>query len=56
MFPPDAAALGLDVYGVDFLVAGDEFFAVDVNAFPGYKGVPQAPAAIADYLLAGGLA
>jgi ribosomal protein S6--L-glutamate ligase len=44
------AALGLELYGVDFLVAGDEFFVVDVNAFPGYKGIPGAPAAIADYL------
>jgi ribosomal protein S6--L-glutamate ligase len=47
------AALGLELYGVDFLVAGDEFFAVDVNAFPGYKGVPAAPAAIAGYLADG---
>jgi ribosomal protein S6--L-glutamate ligase len=45
------AALGLELYGVDFLVAGDEFFVVDVNAFPGYKGVPAAPSAIAEYLL-----
>jgi ribosomal protein S6--L-glutamate ligase len=43
-------ALGLELFGVDFLIAGDEFFAVDVNALPGYKGVPEAPAAIADYL------
>jgi ribosomal protein S6--L-glutamate ligase len=45
------AALGLELYGVDFLVAGDEYFVVDVNGFPGYKGVPEAPAAIATYLL-----
>lgn len=45
------AALGLELYGVDFLVAGDEFFVVDVNAFPGYKGVSAAPAAIAEHLL-----
>jgi ribosomal protein S6--L-glutamate ligase len=43
-------ALGLELYGVDFLVSGDRFFAVDVNAFPGYKGVPEAPCALADYL------
>jgi ribosomal protein S6--L-glutamate ligase len=43
-------ALGLELYGVDFLVAGDHFFAIDVNALPGYKGVPEAPAAIADYI------
>jgi ribosomal protein S6--L-glutamate ligase len=50
------AALGLELYGVDFLVAGDEFFVVDVNAFPGYKGVPEAPGAIAEHLFSGALA
>lgn len=43
-------ALGLELYGVDFLEAGDKFFAVDVNALPGYKGAPEAPRALADYL------
>jgi ribosomal protein S6--L-glutamate ligase len=46
------AALGLELYGVDFIVQGDQFWAVDVNAFPGYKGVPEAPAALATYLYA----
>jgi ribosomal protein S6--L-glutamate ligase len=44
------AALGLELYGVDFLVAGEHFWVVDVNAFPGYKGVLEAPAAVARYL------
>lgn len=43
-------SLGLELYGVDFLLAGDRFFSVDVNAFPGYKGVAEAPQALADYL------
>jgi ribosomal protein S6--L-glutamate ligase len=43
-------ALGLELYGVDFLEDGDEFFVVDVNAFPGYKGAREAPAAIAEHL------
>lgn len=43
-------ALGLELYGVDFLVSGDKFFVVDVNAFPGYKGIPDAPRSIAEYL------
>jgi ribosomal protein S6--L-glutamate ligase len=42
--------LGLELYGVDFLVAGDDFFTIDVNCLPGYKGVPEAPAAIANYV------
>ena len=43
-------ALGLELYGVDFLVSGDKFFVVDVNAFPGFKGIPDAPRYIAEYL------
>jgi ribosomal protein S6--L-glutamate ligase len=43
-------ALGLELYGVDFLEAEDRFFAVDVNALPGYKGAPEAPRALADHL------
>lgn len=43
-------ALGLELYGVDFLVTEDQFFVVDVNAFPGYKGVADAPRTLADYL------
>jgi ribosomal protein S6--L-glutamate ligase len=40
-------ALGLVCYGVD-LVAGTAGWAiVDVNAFPGYKGAPDAPRAVA---------
>ena len=42
--------LGLELYGVDFLVAGDRFFAVDVNAFPGYKGAVEASRYLAAYL------
>jgi ribosomal protein S6--L-glutamate ligase len=43
-------ALGLELYGVDVLVAGDRFCVVDVNAFPGYKGVEEAPRQLAAYL------
>jgi ribosomal protein S6--L-glutamate ligase len=42
--------LGLEVYGIDFLVVGERFWAVDVNAFPGSRGVPELPAHLADYL------
>jgi ribosomal protein S6--L-glutamate ligase len=45
--------LGLELYGVDFLLppdAPDEFVVVDVNAFPGYNGLAEAPGALADYL------
>jgi ribosomal protein S6--L-glutamate ligase len=49
-------ALGLELYGVDFVVAGDAFFVVDVNALPGYKGVSEAPRAIAEHIYQAGVA
>jgi ribosomal protein S6--L-glutamate ligase len=48
--------LGLELYGVDFLGAGDDFFAVDVNPFPGFRGDPQIPAELADYIFQRALA
>jgi ribosomal protein S6--L-glutamate ligase len=42
--------LGLELYGVDVLVTGNRFVVVDVDAFPGYKGVAEAPEALAAYL------
>jgi ribosomal protein S6--L-glutamate ligase len=42
--------LGLQVYGVDLVVSGDCHAVIDVNAFPGYKGVIPAPKYLADYL------
>lgn len=44
-------ALGLEIYGVDFLVEGDQFYVVDINAFPGFKGASGAPFYIAEYIL-----
>ncbi len=43
-------ALGLELYGVDFLASENRFFVVDVNPFPGYHGVPNAPDHLAEYL------
>jgi ribosomal protein S6--L-glutamate ligase len=45
-------ALGLEIYGVDFLVLDDRFYAVDVNAFPGSRGPIDLPRYLADYLYA----
>lgn len=47
-----AAALGLDVCGVDVVAGPDGPVVVDVNAFPGFKGVPGAPARLAAHLAA----
>lgn len=44
------AALGLGLYGLDVIESPDGPVVVDVNYFPGYKGVPDAAALIADYV------
>lgn len=42
--------LNLDIYGVDFLEAAAGPVIVDVNVFPGFKGVPEAARLIGDTL------
>jgi glutathione synthase/RimK-type ligase-like ATP-grasp enzyme len=44
------AALGLGLYGLDVIESPDGPVVVDVNYFPGYKGVPDAAAMIADHI------
>ncbi len=44
------AALGLEIYGVDLVVGADGPLVVDVNGFPGFKGVPSAAAWVAEHL------
>ncbi len=43
-------ACGLGLYGLDIIEGERGPFVVDVNYFPGYKGVPNAAAMIADYI------
>jgi ribosomal protein S6--L-glutamate ligase len=45
-----AGALGLTLAGVDVVVGGGGPVVVDVNAFPGYKGVPGAAGRVAEHL------
>jgi ribosomal protein S6--L-glutamate ligase len=45
-------AFGLDLLGIDVLEAPEGPLVVDVNEFPNYTSVPEAPAAIADLVLA----
>lgn len=47
-----ARALDLEVCGVDVLVTPDGPVVVDVNAFPGFKGVPGAAQRLSTHLLA----
>ncbi len=42
---------GLQAYGVDLVGVGDSFYIVDVNPFPGYIGVPDAPTCLARLVL-----
>jgi ribosomal protein S6--L-glutamate ligase len=44
------AAFGLGLYGLDVIESPDGPRVVDVNIFPGYKGIPDAPDAVADYV------
>jgi ribosomal protein S6--L-glutamate ligase len=43
-------ALGLGLYGLDLIDGLDGPIVVDVNTFPGYKGVPDVAPLIADYI------
>ncbi|MDX8355654.1 hypothetical protein [Cognatiyoonia sp. IB215182] len=43
-------AVGSEIYGVDLVGKGDVFSIVDVNPFPGFRGVAGAPQAIARYI------
>jgi ribosomal protein S6--L-glutamate ligase len=43
-------ALGIDLYGFDIVLSEDGPFVVDFSPFPGFKGVPDAPTLLADYI------
>ena len=44
-------AFGLELYGLDIAENRDGPFVVDVNYFPGYRGVPDAPRRLAEYIV-----
>lgn len=44
------AAFNLGLYGLDIIESASGPYVVDVNYFPGYKGVPDAAEAVADYI------
>ncbi len=43
-------ALGIDLYGIDVIYSGGRPYVVDLSSFPGFKGVPDAAARLADYI------
>jgi ribosomal protein S6--L-glutamate ligase len=46
-------ALGIDLYGVD-VIESDRPYVIDMSSFPGFKGVPDAAALLADYIYEAG--
>jgi ribosomal protein S6--L-glutamate ligase len=43
-------AFGAGLYGVDLITSGGKPYVVDINTFPGFKGVPNAAQLLADYV------
>ena len=44
-------ATGLELYGLDLVGRNDKFTIVDLNPFPGYRGVDGADIAVADHIV-----
>ena len=44
------AAFGLGLFGLDIIETAEGPFVVDVNYFPGYKGIPGAAEVVADFI------
>lgn len=47
-----AAAFGTELFGLDVIESGDRAYVVDINPFPGFKGVPEVSLRLADYVYA----
>jgi len=45
-------ALGIELFGLDIIVSDGQPYVVDVDPFPGFKGVPDAALRLADYIYA----
>lgn len=44
-------AFGVDLFGLDVIMSSGEPVVIDVNTLPGFKGVPNAGALLADYIV-----
>ena len=44
-------AFDVGLYGVDLITSNGKPYIVDINSFPGFKGVPNASALLAEYIL-----
>jgi len=45
-------ALGVELYGLDVIISEGKPYVVDIQSFPGFKGVPDADLRVADYIYA----
>lgn len=43
-------AFGVDLFGLDIIASGGQPYVVDINTFPGFKGVPEAAQHLAAYI------
>lgn len=43
-------AFGVDLFGLDIIISDGRPYVVDIQAFPGFKGVPEAALHLADYI------
>jgi ribosomal protein S6--L-glutamate ligase len=43
-------AFGVDLFGLDIILSGGRPYVVDINTFPGFKGVPDAAKVLAAYI------
>ncbi len=43
-------AFGIDLFGLDIILSDGRPYVVDINTFPGFKGVPEAARLLADYI------
>jgi ribosomal protein S6--L-glutamate ligase len=43
-------AFGIDLYGLDIVISQGREYVVDINTFPGFKGVPDAGLRLAEYI------
>ncbi len=49
-----AAGFGMELFGLDIIESDGQPYVVDINPFPGFKGVPDAALRLADYIYAAG--
>lgn len=47
-------AFGIELFGFDVVMSGGRPYVVDIQSFPGFKGVPDAALRLADYIYSAG--